>query len=60
MSEKVDQSFATDTAHNIYLDDGNLTGFPADHVRNRKFPTKVIKWKVILDHYITSCNNIEE
>ena len=41
IDEKEDRAFETNTSHNIYLDDGNMESFSADHIRNRKFPTRV-------------------
>ena len=41
LEEKKCLAFETNTAHNIYLDQGNEDIFSSDHIRNRKFPTRV-------------------
>lgn len=41
LEEKKGLAYETNTAHNIYLDQGNEDIFSSDHIRNRKFPTRV-------------------
>ena len=41
LEEKKCLAYETNTAHNIYLDQGNEDIFSSDHIRNRKFPTRV-------------------
>ena len=41
LEEKKGLAYETNTAHNIYLDQGNEDIFSSNHIRNRKFPTRV-------------------
>ena len=41
LEEKKGLAYETNIAHNIYLDQGNEDIFSSDHIRNRKFPTRV-------------------
>ena len=41
LEEKKGLAYETNTAHNIYLDEGNEDIFSSDHIRTRKFPTRV-------------------
>ena len=47
LEEKKGLAYETNTAHNIYLDQGNEDIFSSNHIRNRKFPTRVKKLNLI-------------
>jgi len=47
LEEKKGLAYETNTAHNIYLDQGNEDIFSSNHIRNRKFPTRVKKFDLI-------------
>ena len=49
LEEKKGLAYETNTAHNIYLDQGNEDIFSSDHIRNRKFPTRVNNIHFIFD-----------
>ena len=52
ITENTNSAFETNTSHNLYLDDGDCDGFPPEHIRNRKFPTRVD----LIMHHMKICS----